>query len=168
MKTKKLVIAAMMTALTAAFMYFSELAPTMRLALAAMACLCTTVVVAETGPAYALIAYAAGAVLSLLLAPTLGWLYLGLFGWYPSAKCMIERIKSKTLQWIVKLLAFNAAAAVLCFLIDGLAGALFPRLANYSALIFVVGSAAFVAFDLVLTKFIAYYAAVLRPKIMNR
>lgn len=167
-KTKKLVLAAMMTALAAAFMIFSEFVPTMRLAFAALACLCTTIVVAETGPAYALIAYAAASALSLLLAPTLGWLYLGLFGWYPSAKCFIERIKSKFLQWIFKLLAFNAAAAVLYFLIDGLFDALFPRLAAYAVLVFAVGSAAFVVFDLVLTKFIAYYAAVLRPKIINR
>lgn len=157
----------MMTALAVAFMYFSELAPTMRLALAAMACLCTTVVVAETGPAYALIAYAAGAALSLLLAPTLGWLYLGLFGWYPSAKCAIERVKSKGLQWALKLFAFNAAAAVLYFLVDGLAGMLFPRFAGYAVLFFAAGSAAFVLFDLVLTKFIAYYTAVLRPKIIK-
>ncbi len=157
----------MMTALAVVFMYVSELAPTMRLALAAMACLCTTVIVAETGPAYALIAYAAGSVLSLLLAPTLGWLYLGLFGWYPSVKCAVERIKSKIIQWVLKLAAYNMAACILYFLVDGLAGMLFPRFSSYVALVFAAGNAVFVIFDLVLTKFIIYYAAVLRPKIIK-
>ena len=168
-KTFRLTLGAVIVALCVGAMYLTQLLPTMRLTLAALACLFMTVLASETGPYYALIGYGAGSILSLLLAPTLGWLFAGFFGWYPSAKCLIERLRSKPAQWAVKLACFLAAFAALYFLVSGLTGLLFPRFAAMPLLLFAFGAAGFVLFDLVLSKFIIWYIAFLRPKInINR
>ncbi len=168
-KTFRLALGAIVLALCVVCMYLTQLLPTMRLALAALACLFMTVLAAETGPYYALIAYGAGSVLSLMLVPTLGWLFVGFFGWYPSAKALIERLHAKALQWAIKLACFLASFAALYFLVSGLAGLLFPRFAGLPLLLLAAGTAGFVLFDLVLSKFILWYIAFLRPKInINR
>ena len=169
MKTYRLALGSILTALCVVCMYFTQLLPTMRLALAALACLLMAVLVSETGPYYALIAYAAAGVLSVLLAPTLGWLFVGFFGWYPSAKCLIERLRSGAAQWSIKLACFLASAAALYFLVSGLVGTLFPRFAGMPLLLLAAGAVGFVLFDLALGKFIIWYIAFLRPKInINR
>jgi len=166
MKTQKLTLSAILTALAVVFIYFSQFAPSGKLALAAIACLCTTVVVAETGPAYALVSYAAASVLGLLLAPTYGLLYIALFGWYPSAKCIIERLRSPIVQWIIKLCCFNAAFGALYVFAQELASTIFGQ-KWVGLLLFAAANVIFVLVDIVLTKFIAYYAGVLRPRIIK-
>lgn len=169
LKTKRLTVAAVMTALTVVFMYISSVIPSGRLTFAALACMCTTVVVAETGPGYALISYFASSVLSVLFAPVIGWLYAGLLGWYPSAKCLIERLRSVYLQWAVKLAAFAVPLAALILFVEGLTGFVFPKFNGVKAVYIAAGAAAMIVFDIVLSKFIQYYCGFLRPKfIKNR
>ena len=168
LRTKRLALSAVMTALAAVFMYFSSIVPTARLAFAAAACMCTAVTVAETGPAYALISCAACAAISLLLAPSTGWLYAGLLGWYPSFKCLAERLRSAPARWAVKICVIAAAVFLLFTLVSGLADVFFPKLAAYTLPYMLLGVAAMVVFDVALSKFISYYIGFIRPKILKQ
>ena len=168
-KARSIALSAMMLALSVVFLYFTQFLPTMRLALAGAACLCMTVLTAETGPYYALIAFAAGSFLCLLLVPTFGWLFVGFFGWYPIAKCFLERVRSKPRIWVLKVACFLAAFVLAYLAGSALLGALFPRFAAMPVLLLAAGLIAFVLFDLVLTKFINWYLFYIRPKLgMNR
>ena len=168
-KVKALALAAVLLALCVVCMALTQFLPTMRLAFAGLACFAMMMLALETGPFYALIAYASGAALCVLFVPMYGWLFVGFFGWYPSVKMLIERMRSRPLQWVCKLGCFLAAFSLLYFLVTGLAGALFPRFAGMPALLFAAGTAGFVLFDLLLTKFISWYLIYLRPKLgMNR
>lgn len=107
--------------------------------------------------------FAATATLSLLLVPnrTAALLYLIFGGWYPIVRHYIECLP-RPLAWVLKLVAFNAAAtAVLVgsYLLFGLP----PEGALIYALVYALGNLAFVFYDIVLGRSVFFYTLRLRP-----
>jgi hypothetical protein len=157
---RRITISAVLTALTVVFLFIGNVFPAGRLALIAVASLFVTAAVIEAGFGAAAFVFAGGAVLGALILPdkTAALLYALFFGYYPIVKSLAERIGAAVLAWAVKLAAFNASLTAVWFLFRAL---LFkPDYLDWSELIvYAAGNAAFVLYDIGLTKLISLYIA---------
>ena len=100
-----------LAALSTVVMFFTGIIPVATLALPAIAGCLLIPVVAEVGISWGFGTFAVCAGLSFLLAPDreAALLYLLFFGYYPVLTGVLDRVKNKTLRYVLKLLIFNAA-----------------------------------------------------------
>ena len=110
--TKKLALCGAVAALTVVLMLFEGLVQVASVAMPAIAGCLLIPIVAHAGLSHAFLAYGAGGILSLLLAPDkeAALIYLLFFGYYPALFAVLGRIKNAVLRWGAKLLVFNGAA----------------------------------------------------------
>lgn len=107
--TKKITVSAMMVALASVFMLTSYF-PYLTYAIPAIAGLFIMVAMIETNIKWATAAYFASAVIVFIMAePEAKMLYVLFFGYYPLIKSLLERTKSRVLEYILKFTVFNAA-----------------------------------------------------------
>ena len=80
-------------------------------ALPALAGLLMIMIVIEMGARWAWPTFAVVAILSVFFVPDkqAALLYVIFFGYYPILKALIERLKNKIVQWVLKYAVFNAA-----------------------------------------------------------
>jgi hypothetical protein len=168
MKNSARVIAlsAVFTALAVIFLYAGNLMPALRVAAFAAASLFVVAAVIEAGLGSAALVFAGSAVLGLLLLPDKGaaYLYILFFGPYPIVKSLAERTRPAVVQWLIKQLFFNLAFTAVWFLIRELvfntealaAFAGFGRAAG-TLMIYLVANAAFIVYDIGLTRLIGLY-----------
>jgi hypothetical protein len=140
--------------------------PYISLALAAAAGVLLVTAVFEIGAGGSLLIYAAVGVTAMLLAPSkdAAIFYIFFFGHYPVIKSQIERLKSKILQWVVKLLLLNACAVAAYYafiLLFGLPGAV----AKYGLLVIAVFlNIVFVVYDIAVSRLIVTYVYRIRKR----
>lgn len=129
--------------------------------------------VIECGKKSALVAYAAVSFILLFMVPDIEakMLFIAFFGYYPIVKASWESLKSRVLEWVVKLLTFNVAAivgyAILsrigfsldAFRIEGIALPLY----GFLLLFLLAGNVVFVIYDIGLTRFLPLYFARFQP-----
>lgn len=116
----------------------------------------------KLGKKWALLVYLGVALLSFFVSPdhTATISFLVLFGHYPILKEVIEKLKSRVLEWILKMLLFNAAIAVGCglsillFGLEYLLGEYAGFTAWYLAAFIAACNVVFVIFDVALTRII--------------
>ncbi len=133
-------------------------------------------VVIELDLKWAWAVFTATAVLSLLIAPDreAALLYLFFFGHYPIVKSYLERLNRKPLEWLLKLIIFNACILIcygLIFYVFQMQYVIesFQELGRYSLIIFLaVGNIAFFIYDIALTNLITFYIKWVRVKILKR
>lgn len=105
--TKKITFCAIMAALAAVMMlgsYFMYLT----YAIPAIAGLCIMVIVVEFDCKWALLTYITSSFLTFLFAEFESKvMFIAFFGFYPIVKCLVEKIKKPTIEWIIKYLIFN-------------------------------------------------------------
>ena len=115
----------------------------------------------ELGVKNAFTVYLAVSVLSFLICEKESALcYILFFGFYPILKAYLERIKSKTIQWILKILLFNISFALVLILglvlfeipIDDMGMGPWYLLGLFVGLEFM-----FVLYDIALTRVITLY-----------
>jgi len=93
--------------------------------------------------------------------------YILFFGYYPLIKAYIERIKSKTLQWVVKVLLFSISFALILLLATFVLSIPFDTMGlgiYYIVGLFLGLEVMFVLYDIALTKTITLYLLVYREK----
>ena len=157
----------MLSALSVTVLYIGSMLDFLDLTVACFAsCICAFAVIEFGGGAPWLI-YLVTSVLSAIIVPykITAAEYILFAGIYPILKYMMERrIKSNVLLWVVKLVY---AAAVLIFFY--FASKLFVTGEVYTPLMLaitaVLGFAAFVLFDIALTRLITYYFYKLRKRL---
>lgn len=167
-KTRKLTFCAVMSALSVVFIYFSAVFPTGQMGFLGIASLMGVAAVIEYGAGGGAAVYVITSVLSLLIAPnkTLAFVYVLFFGYYPLLKLFCEKAKSRITEYILKLIVFNAAAAVMIFalsvtLID------VAKLGGNYVILFAVLNAIFVIFDLGVTQAIGVYINKIKPRLFK-
>lgn len=155
----------MIAALSVALLFLTGAFPSASLALPAVAGVLLVAVVLESGAKWAFLIYAAVCVLSVLLTPSkdAAFYYVVFFGYYPILKKFIESLRSRWLQWLLKLAAANVCAAVAAAVSIQLFGLQLPWsqplfLAGIWALVNVV----FVVYDVAVTQLIIFYVRQLR------
>lgn len=104
----------MMTALSVTVMLMGGVIPLATFCCPVLASLALVPVLLEAGKKWALSAYAAAAMLSLILSPDKeSALLFAFLGYYPALKPALDKIKSRPLRAAAKLGIFNLAAAAM-------------------------------------------------------
>lgn len=164
-KTRKLTAAALITAVSVVFVYFASISPTSKLALIGCAGIAVSLIVAESGPIYGLAVCVVTSIITILTVPAAGVIYAVLFGWYPSVKSIIEKLNKRVHEWCLKILVYSGAFAVLYLLFPKILSDTVPKFAPYIFILYFIGCAAFVLYDICLSMVISYYLRVIYPKI---
>lgn len=142
----------------------------------ALAGMVLIVVVIENGYSTAWMVYAAVAFLSLFICPDkeAAMLFVGFFGYYPVLKGKLEKIRVRTVEYVIKFVVFNVAMIanyliiIYLFGIQGVLEEVGP-LGQYSVLLLLaLGNVVFFIYDVALSRIITAYREVLRKKIFRR
>lgn len=151
-------LSALSIALTTVFLYLATVLPTVRVGLVAIASLLTVAAVVETGIVPSILVFTGASLLGLLILPdkVTVLIYALFLGYYPIVKSLAERIKRPVIQWAIKLVAFNAAFAVIWFVFRTLVFSTTLLEAN-AYLTYLAANLAFVLFDIGLTRLIGFY-----------
>lgn len=171
--TVKLALTSVITALSLVIMFMTGLLPVMTYALPALSGMLITFVVIEISKSWAVYTYVAVSILSIIVVPDkeAAVIYALFLGYYPIIKSVIEktalkkygtksRKNVKLLEWIIKLLIFNIAIIAAYAIIINV---FFPvedmeLFGKYTMIIMLVlGNAAFILYDIALTKLITLY-----------
>lgn len=171
MKSKKIAFGGIAAAVSIVLMLLTGIFPFAEYSLPALAGVTLVSLVIEFDKRTALIAYVAVAILSFFVAPNkeAAVLFALLFGYYPILKSALEKIKSRAAEWTVKILIFNLALAAGYFVLIHLMGMteLLPKMEYAVLALLVIGNAAFVLYDIALSRVIWFYCKNIRPKIKN-
>ena len=150
-------------ALGLVLMFLTFLVPVGTYAFPAFAGILLAVIVIEIGYGYAVAVFAATALLSFLLITDkeAALLYAIFLGYYPILKSMIERIKSRIAQYLIKLNVFNITMIAAYFIAVNL---LSMPTDSFSVmgislpwLFLLIGNAVFVLYDLCVTRLVTIY-----------
>lgn len=159
----------MMVALASVLMLVSYF-PYLTISIPALAGLCIMVLVIETNYKYAFLAYFASAVIVFLIAePEAKMLYVLFFGYYPIVKALIEKIKSRILEYVVKFLVFNMSVISAYFLLSKLFAFEISELGNFGKfsiiVLLLIANFVFILYDIAATKVAQYYFFKIHPKV---
>ena len=165
--TKRLTVCAMMAAVGVVILYLGSVVEVLDISVAVAASLIATVIVIEYGAPSAFSVFGVTAILSLLLIPQKfpAVMYAFFFGYYPIIKQKIERMQNRIFQWVLKLIVFAAATAVMVAFV-----ALFTPDAPVGIMTVLFAALAFVTlfvYDIALTKVISFYVWRLRNRVKN-
>lgn len=157
----RIALVGLLTALSLLFLYLSSVSPAARLGIVAIAGLVPAAAVVSAGIPAGFFCYAATGLLGLLVSPDKGntLLYLFFFGLYPMAKALIERTRKLPLEWLLKVILFNAVLTLLWFVLQNALLSALPDYFDQIWLVYLVGNLAFVIYDLGFSKLIAFYVA---------
>ncbi len=150
MNTKKLTLCAVLIALSVVLLYLSTILPTGRLTLIAIAGMLPAIAVISGGLKPGFLVYLATSLLGLILAPSGGIMYLLIFGHYPMLKQLIERLNRLWLEWIIKIVIFNALLGIAMAFFSAIVSGFFSD-SFAGPLIFIAGNIAFVIYDICFT-----------------
>ncbi len=142
-------------------------------ALPALASVFLMPVVIECGARWATAVYAAEALVALLITPDIEakLLFVAFFGYYPILKSLTERSRFRWLEWLGKLVVFNAAVVVAYAALSILGfslevfrfGALALPLWTFLLAFLLAGNVIFVLYDLALTRLLPLYFSRFQP-----
>ncbi|NLN82557.1 MAG: hypothetical protein GX136_08450 [Clostridiales bacterium] len=170
--TGKVALGGVLAALSLTFMLLTFF-PFATYALPAIAGAVLIPFVVEVNAKSAWLVYAAVAILSLFISPDIEakTLFISLFGYYPILKSLLERIRSRRLEWVLKLAVFNIAVVVsylLLLFVIGIDADSFGIVGKYAVYaMLAVGNIVFVLYDITLTSLIALYMRTLHPRVFK-
>ena len=168
----KIALGAVFMALSAIFMMATSVIPIASFAFPAIAGALLIVINVELGRKWALLVYAGVSLLSLFLSSdhTAVVSFIVFFGYYPIVKGIIEKCRKPVLEWVLKMLLFNAAIAVgvlLTILLFGMDILLmeYSEFGKAGLGIFILAcEVIFVVFDVALTRLITMLIYRILPK----
>ena len=170
---KRIAIGGIFSSLSIIAMFLSGIFPFAEYTCPAVAGILLIPIVFEINKTTSYIAYIVVSVLSLLITPNKEAvaLFIGFLGYYPILKSNLEQLKSRFLEWFLKILIFNITViSTYLILIYVLSNpeilSEFNNTFKYGALIFLlIANVVFVVYDFALTRIAFMYDNVIRPKI---
>ena len=172
MKTSvKVSIGGVIAALSIVLMLLTAVIPFGTFAFPTFAGFMLVVIVIEIGYGAAFGVYAAVALLSFLLVPDkeAALMYTIFLGYYPIVKSLIERIRNKAVQYVVKLVLFNVCMIAAFFIAVNLLSIpaesynLFGF--NMPLAFLLLGNVVFVLYDYCVTRIVTVYLLKWRDKL---
>ena len=169
----KIALGAVFMALSTIFMLATSVIPIASFAFPAIAGALLIVINLEVGRKWALLVYAGVSLLSLFVSSdhTAVVSFIVFFGYYPIIKGLIEKCRKPILEWVLKMLLFNAAIAVgvlLTILLFGMDVLLmeYSEFGKMGLGIFILAcEVVFVIFDIALTRLISLLIYRVMPKL---
>ena len=153
---------AILSALALILVYSGSIAPTGSWGIVAAAGLLPSAAVISVSLTAGFLCWASASILAfLLVADKLCALLFGvLFGLYPMVKYLVERLRKKPLEYVLKLAFFNAAFTVVCLTMAGAVTASLPQTLGSSVwVLYGLANAVFLLYDYGFSKLIALYIA---------
>ena len=147
-------------------LWLACMVPSGRLGVTAAAGLFPVAGVLAAGRTAGYLCWAAGGILGLILLPDKGvaLMYLAFLGLYPVVKSRIESLRRLGLEWVLKLVFFNAVLTLFWFVLRSM---FLPQppdwLGENSLLLYGAGNLVFVIYDVGLSRLIALFQARLGP-----
>ncbi len=169
MRARPLALCGVLTALAVVLLCLGAVIPAAMLCAPILAMAVLLPVLEELGPRAAGTAYAAAAILALLLVPDreTALVYV-FFGWYPILRPRVAALPSRPLRVGVRLLICNAAILLLYGLVLRLLGLTADLLGNawfLNALLLAAGNAVFLLTDLALARLTVLWRRRLRGRL---
>lgn len=170
-RTYSLALCAVIAALSLVMLFLTGLIPVGTYAFPCIAGVFVAVVVIEAGYGGAVAVYSVVSVLSFLLVADkeAALYYTAFLGFYPILKGVIERLKTKLLQYILKFLTFNVCMVIafnISIYLLGVPKESFELFGLYLPWVFlVIGNMVFIVYDLCLTRLITEYVNKWRNKL---
>lgn len=167
-------LSGMLAAVALVIQLLASLIPSGWTALAAVAGLAVAVAVSAAGYVSAVLCYVVSGLLALILIPAkhVAILYVCLFGVYPLLKSLLERLKWRVVEYVLKLAFFNLVLGLLYLLGYQLffqsAEAAWSYPLPFLPVLCVVGSVIFLAYDYAFSKVMALLQARVIPQIRRR
>ncbi len=150
----------MASALGTVLLYIGSFIEILDISIAVLASVLTALMVIEYGKNAPWAVFAATSILSLILLSYKlpAFMYVLFFGYYPIIKEKIERLKSKAIQWLIKIGVFSAASALLLFVCTVFTADLELSSGVLMTVAFVVlAEIMYVMYDIALTRIITLY-----------
>ena len=168
-KTSYITFCAVISALSVALMMTSYF-PYLTYAIPALSGALIIMPLVEIGKKYSLFTYLVSAVLVFIFAEAEAKLmYITFFGYYPLLKSVLERIKSRFIEYALKFICFNGAITVVYLGLASLFGIEKDSFGQFGewgvAVLYIMGNIAFILYDMCLTKLCGYYMYRLHTKI---
>ncbi len=164
-RAKKITLSGILLGFTVICVFLAAVLPTSRLSLYAISSLFTAIIIIEFGVKAGWTFFAASAILSAVLVPRLEVLpYIMFFGVYGLLKLYFERLQSRALEYILKLVYFNICLLLgFVFLKEFIMVGV--KLATPMYIAAALLEVVFVVYDYVYTLFIRFYSSTLKPKL---
>lgn len=166
MKTKNIARVALLAAAALVLLIIAGFAPSAQLGLTAVAGIASALAVIHMGIGGGFLCWAVVAVLGFIIVPTKGCavMYAIFFGVYPVIKSLIERLNTLWLEWLIKLLFFNAVLTVCIFALKALFFEGAEEILKYIPLLYLGGSIVFIIYDIGFSRLISFYYGRVNPK----
>lgn len=157
----KVAYPAILGALALVLVYIASIAPTGNWGIVAVAGLLPAAAVISVGLKAGFLCWAGVSILAFLLIPEKFCVLLfgALFGLYPMVKSLIERLRRLPLEYLLKLIFFNAALTVLYQVMRAAVLQSLPEALSTVWLLYLVGNVVFLIYDFGFSKLIAVYIA---------
>ena len=157
----KVAYPAILGALSLVLTYVGSIAPSGRWGIVAVAGLFPAAAVISVGLKAGVLCWAGASVLALLLIPDklCALMYAILFGLYPVVKVLIERLRRRVPECLLKLVFFNAAFSVLFLTMKAAVIGSLPAAFSVVWVLYLVGNIVFLAYDFGFSKLISLYIA---------
>lgn len=162
-QSSKTALGGIVSALSIVLMLMTAVIPFMSYALPLIAGALLILMVIEINKSWAFIVYVAVSLLSVLVVPDkeAATFYIAFFGYYPIIKSTLEKHLPNVVEWIVKLLIFNAATVAAYLFTVYVLGIPFDDMGEYGkyGVFALLGLAnfVFVFYDILLTKLVTLY-----------
>lgn len=158
-----------MAALGTAFMLLSYF-PYFTYAVPAISGVLTLVVLIEIKGKWPLFTYVVTAVLVFLFAePEAKFMYILFFGYYPLLKAVIERIRGRVVQYLLKFAVFNSAIFIIYGILSSIIGVDISEFGRYGiigiACMLLLANVTFYLYDVVLVRVANLYMQMIHPKL---
>ena len=151
---------AILSALALILVYLGSIAPTGNWGIVAAAGLLPAAAVISVSLTAGFLCWAAAAVLALLLVPDKFCVLLFgvLFGLYPMVKSLVEQLRKKPLEYVLKLAFFNAAFTVVYLTMATAVAESLPQVLGSSVwVLYGAANVVFLLYDYGFSKLIALY-----------
>lgn len=175
MSTLRIALCGIISALSLALMMCTSLVPIGTYAFPCFAGIFISAIVIEYGCKWAVGVYFVVAIMSLFFAGDKEAViyFISIFGYYPILKGVIEgKIKSKPVQYVLKLALFNLAATISFFIgsfLLSIPSEEYTLFGIYMPLAFLLfGNLFFIIYDYAVTVFIFQYVTRLRNKLFGK
>ena len=174
-KTRQIALGAVVGAFSVMCMFFTGIFPFATYAFPATAGCFLVAVILESGKKWAFLTFLTAALISWIITPDKEAVlaYSLLLGYYPIVKLCYEQMKSRIIEWVLKILHFNlilaAALGAGIYLLK--LDASFEILKSLGLIgilgVWIIANAVFVIYDIGLSRMIFGYIRWIRPKIMR-
>lgn len=157
----KVAYPAILGALSLILVYIGSVAPSGNWGIVAVAGLFPAAAVISVSLKAGALCWAGVSILAFILIPGkfCALMYAVLFGLYPIAKALIERIRRKPLEYLLKLVFFNITFTVLYLAMKAAVLDSLPAALSVVWVLYLVGNVVFLVYDFGFSKLISLYIA---------